>query len=347
MRKTIIIASIILVSILVVLFLLNRPKLPLNNNQSSLLTPTTVVVEGNIAVTDRVINSALPLTPYENEDFSFDYSPDLNQLVVQEKTPQAREKFNQWADENGISDLAGNPEAIVFQGQSGTDTTNNSLAEAAEPIIEFFNIFLNLGRGIETTQTPSGTENPSSPDTSTTNNNQPPTTGLAYFAQCDSEYADLPLPDGNCNLCQAGCGPTTVAMIASSYLGSNFNPRTIVNMYKSRGYLLSCAGSTYYDAKSILESLGLKTTDYIVFNFETADQVTGDLKKFLNSGWTFFTLANFKSTGGGHYFWITDIDDKGNIWAYDPYYGRLQAPPFNENSRYPFPEYRIAFGVKK
>ena len=118
-------------------------------------------------------------------------------------------------------------------------------------------------------------------------------------------------------------------------------------MYKSRGYLLSCAGSSYYDAKSLLESLGLKTTDYITFNYSTADQAAGDLRKFINAGWTFFTLASFKDNGGGHYFWITDIDQQGNIWAYDPYYGRFEAPPLNENSRYPFPKYRIAFGVKK
>ena len=44
---------------------------------------------------------------------------------------------------------------------------------------------------------------------------------------------------------------------------------------------------------------------------------------------------------------ICNIDENNNVWAYDPYYGRLSATPFNENRYYPFPKYRVAFGVKK
>ena len=96
----------------------------------------------------------------------------------------------------------------------------------------------------------------------------------------------------------------------------------------------------------MFQSLGLKTTDYLVFNLEKSDTVVPDLRKYLNAGWTFFTLANFRDNGGGHFFWITDIDNQGNIFAYDPYYGRYEIP-YNENSRYPYPLYRVAFGVKK
>jgi hypothetical protein len=135
-------------------------------------------------------------------------------------------------------------------------------------------------------------------------------------------------------------------MIASSYLGTKYNPKTIVNLYDTNGYVLGCDGSRYQEAHELLKSLGLKTTDYLVFDAEKSETVVPDLKKYLNSGWTFFTLANFCEEGCGHYFWITDIDAKGNIWAYDPAYGRYEIP-YNENSRYPFPLYRLAFGVKK
>ena len=136
-------------------------------------------------------------------------------------------------------------------------------------------------------------------------------------------------------------------MIASYYLDSQYNPQFIVNQYKSKGYYLGCSGSSYYDAKTLLQNYGLKTTDFIYFNLESADKVVDDLKKYFNAGWTFFTLANFKENGGGHFFWITNIDSQRNIWAYDPYYGRFQTPPINQNSRYPFPKYRVVFGVKK
>lgn len=250
------------------------------------------------------------------------------------------------------------PASLTVGSQSpGQLVTNNSTTSGQgqpsdlNPLIEFLNIFLNFGRNNGTTQlTPAPTSNLGSPSPSPVTNppvdGHPPTSGYTYYAQCDSEYANLPLPDG-CTVCQAGCGAATVAMISSSYSNNSFNPEKIIDIYKERDYLLGCAGSRYSDAMSLLQSLGLKTTDYIVFDYEPADQIAGDLKKYLAAGWTFFTLANFRENGGGHFFWITDIDEAGNIWAYDPYYGRFQAPPLNENSRYPFPKYRVAFGVKK
>jgi len=250
------------------------------------------------------------------------------------------------------------PASLTVGSQSPSQSvTNNSTTSGQgqssdfNPLIELLNIFLNFGRNDGTTQlTPAPTSSLESPNqppaTNPPTGGHPPTSGFTYYAQCGSEYATLPLPDG-CTVCQAGCGPTTVAMISTSYTGDDFNPEKVVEMYKTRGYYLGCNGSGYFNALSLLQSLGLKTTDYIIFSYEPADQVVPDLKNYLDAGWTFFTLANFRENGGGHFFWITDIDDQGNIWAYDPYYGRFQVPPLNENSRYPFPKYRIAFGVKK
>lgn len=399
MRKAIIIAIGVLFFLVIVLFAISRIKTSQQPTQIN-LTPTTFPLDYQPSETknqqsQRIINNALPKTPYENNDFRFDYSSSINQLVVKEKTPFAREKFNEWATGNGLSELAANPELVVFQSQTTNNgqspitdnfttptsandnqspvtnnqspsstsqpsslspTTNNLTAggqdqsSSLNPLIELLNIFLNFGRNNGTTQsTPVPTSGPGFPSPSSIINpppgGHPPTSGFAYYAQCNG-YGGIPLPSG-CTLCNAGCGPTTVAMIASSFVSADYNPKVIVDMYQSRGYGLGCAGSGYYDAHSLLESLGVKTTDYLIFNLEPADQIVGDLKNYLAAGWTFFTLANFREDGGGHFFWITDIDEAGNIWAYDPYYGRFQAPPLNENSRYPFPKYRIAFGVKK
>ncbi|MFH0979825.1 MAG: hypothetical protein V1803_02680 [Candidatus Roizmanbacteria bacterium] len=360
MRKTIIIAIGVLFFLLIVLIIISRVKTSQQSNQIG-PTPTAFLLDNqspeiNNQQNQRIINNAMPKTPYEDNNFRFDYSTSLNQLVVQEKTPQAKEKFSEWAVQNGLSELAGNPELVVFQnqttGNNQSSITNNKSSSLAggqspdfNPLIEFINIFLNFGQTTGTTQlTPF--PSPSSNPKPTNQLPSPNPSSKYYYAQCDSEYASLPLPDG-CTMCQAGCGAATVAMIASSYLGNNYNPEKIIDTYKERGYLLSCAGSRYSDALSLLQSLGLKTTDYLVFNYEPADQIVGDLKNYLASGWTFFTLANFREDGGGHFFWITEIDSQGNIWAYDPYYGRFQAPPLNENNRYPFPKYRLAFGVKK
>ncbi|VVA43566.1 conserved hypothetical protein [Candidatus Roizmanbacteria bacterium] len=209
------------------------------------------------------------------------------------------------------------------------------------PVIEFLNIFINLGKGVSL----SSINQPSSSDNSTsTSSNTPAKVGFTYFAQC-GDQGNLSLPNG-CDLCSAGCGPTTVSMIATSYLGGGYDPKTIVNQYQSKNYLLGCDGSRYSDAKQVLQGLGLKTTDYLVFNEEKSDTVVPQLRKYLSAGWTFFTLASFCEKGCGHFFWITDIDAQGNIFAYDPAYGRYQIP-YNENTRYPYPLYRLAFGVKR
>ncbi|PJA55442.1 hypothetical protein CO165_03515, partial [Candidatus Roizmanbacteria bacterium CG_4_9_14_3_um_filter_33_18] len=221
---------------------------------------------------------------------------------------------------------------IVDQGKNPDDFN---------PVIEFLNIFMNMGQGSGQSLSPTPTIQPQGPTSSV---QHPSSTSFTYYAQC-GDQGSLPLPDGG-TLCSAGCGPTTVAMISSSYVDKKYDPKVIVNLYQSNDYLLGNDGSRYSDAHELLKSLGLKTTDYLVFDSEKAETIVPELRKYLASGWTFFTLASFCSGGCGHYFWITDIDSKGNIIAYDPAYGRYQIP-YNENSRYPYPLYRLAFGVKK
>lgn len=283
------------------------------------------------------------ITPVETEDFKLRYSTKLNKIVIEKKTSQAIEQFQIWARKNQMSQLIDNPSLtlIVDSGQN---------PDSFNPLIEFLNIFMNFSQGDQQYPVSLSLNIPSPTSPITTNNqiennsNQSRT----YYNQ-SGNLGSLPLPNG-CNLSKAGCGPTTVAMIASSYLGNYFTPKVIVDIYKSRGYLLGCNGSYYSDAKKVLQSLGLKTTDSLFFNTEKADTVVPDLRKYLAKGWTFFALANFcnKSDGStcGHMFWITDIDSRGNILAYDPAYGPFEIP-YNENSRYPYPLYRAAFGVKK
>jgi hypothetical protein len=287
------------------------------------------------------------ITPIETEDFKLQYSEKLGKIVIEKKTPQAELQFANWAKQNQLTQLIDNPELILIVDQGKNPDDFN-------PVIEFLNIFMNFGQGAGTSngQGNSSITNPNilTPTSSaptgvlTKKNKLQPTISYSYFAQC-GEFGEMPLPDG-CTLCNAGCGPTAVSMIASSYLGPKYDPKTIVNIYDTNNYVLGCDGSRYQEAHELLKSLGLKTTDYLVFDAEKSETVIPDLKKYLNSGWTFFTLANFCEGGCGHYFWITDIDTKGNIWAYDPAYGRYEIP-YNENSRYPFPLYRLAFGVKK
>lgn len=173
---------------------------------------------------------------------------------------------------------------------------------------------------------------------------------LIYYTQYGNYYP-LPKQDGGkenkCTIHYAGCGPTTSAMIIASYIDKSITPEAVVDYFGKKGYYLGCSGSSTYDNKSVIESFGVKTsTDIMSFSLDESDKLVSILKNYLKAGWTFFALANFKEEGGGHFFWIIDIDENGNFWAFDPWYGR-NIQPFNENTYYPFPKYRQIFKVRK
>lgn len=173
--------------------------------------------------------------------------------------------------------------------------------------------------------------------------------GLIYYTQYGNYYK-LPNQDGGniiCTIHYAGCGPTTSAMIIASYIDKSITPEKIVDYFAKNGYYAGCSGTSIYDNKTVIEAFGVKTSpDVMSFTLDESDKVIPLIKNYLKAGWTFFALANFKENGGGHFFWIVDIDDNGNIWSYDPWYGR-NTQPFNENTYYPFPKYRQIFKVRK
>ncbi|HEX7543004.1 MAG TPA: hypothetical protein VF385_02905, partial [Patescibacteria group bacterium] len=259
----------------------------LQNNQ-----PSPSESEGSLNTVSQTANGGsiniATIPPVETSDFKLQYSPELNKIVVEKKTPQAEQKFTEWANQNNYSQLISNPDLvfIINKGQGPSDFN---------PLIEFLNIFMNFGQGVgSSTQNSSPTISPpisTTPSTTPSSTSNPPSSSFTYFSQC-GDLGSLPLPDG-CTLCNAGCGPTTVSMIASSYLGQGYDPKTIVDTYKSKGYSLGCGGSYVSNAYELLKNLGLKTTNYFIFNAEKADTVVPQLRKYLNDGWTFFTLPRF------------------------------------------------------
>ncbi len=340
--------------------LLSLQKKSATNNQKGSPLPTSIPRDGG-SVNQQDNNPQQLITGYQQQisilepvetlDFKVAYVADLDKIVVEKKTPQAEEMFDQWIDQNQLSsiiDSNGGKKNILFTDKKIIPTPSDSIHKLENKVKDFFQLMddlNNIGKGSSTNQS-SATNNPTpitnnpSPSQSPATNNQ----SLTYYAQC-GDQGNISLPNG-CTMCSAGCGAATVSMIASSYLSKDYDLKTIVDLYKKNNYLLGCDGSRYTDAHELLKGLGLKTTDYLVFNSEKSDTVVPQLRKYLSAGWTFFTLASFCEKGCGHYFWITDVDSKGNIFAYDPAYGRYEIP-YNENSRYPYPLYRLAFGVKK
>lgn len=139
-------------------------------------------------------------------------------------------------------------------------------------------------------------------------------------------------------------------MILASYIDKSLTPPKVINMLDKSGVRMGCYGSYISELYSYLEGRGdLKVSDFIIPNEQSlqAKDVADDFRGYVKNGWTIFVLANFKTNGGGHYFWVTDVSENGEILAYDPYYGKQQPAPFNENKYNPAPYYRYAFAVKK
>ena len=324
----------------------------------------------------QVLNEVRGLLPVVNNDFSAEYSSSLEKIIISKKTDNADTAINAWVTNNSIQDIVNNKDLAIVTTDSLDAYENKNISpeklqqkQQIQSIVGFFNVLMSPLVIPSTTLSPipSATPVPSAspvpkPTIKASTNTPKTDSGISgapsgkyvYYSQCDGKFDNYPLP-GGCNICKAGCGPTTVAMIEASYLDSSKTPASIVDDMKSKNMSIGCSGSGVYDMQTLIQSAQLTVSDYIIPKEGKllAKDVVDDFKGYLQNGWTIFVLANFLPNGGGHYFWVTDVASNGDILAYDPYYGRFSARPFNENgynpNKYspPPPYYRYAFAVKK
>lgn len=189
-----------------------------------------------------------------------------------------------------------------------------------------------------------------------------------YFSQYDSAWANHPFPfscpTGRNDLKTAGCGPTTISMILSTF-GNNdskiIDPIQVVDrFYQNEDG--ECDGTSIEEAKGILQQQGYETADIFSFYYKDASGhwqanpqplpvVVDDLRNMIKAGWNIFGHANYWSDYYhqwiGHYFWITDVDDDGNIWIMDSWKGQNARKPINQNLIAPQPLYKAAFALRK
>jgi len=321
-------------------------------------------------------------TPYDTIDFSIEYSSILNKYIVTTKGAEGEKVFTQWANENGLLETLQNKNIAIISSatmaeiyatlppelqptQDPQEETRKSQAKIGS-LFNFFSTFFSVPESMYNamnyqlptltptppipTQRPLGAPIPTLPGfpTPTTSTTPPTGRGYVYYPQCGGPYDNYPLTP-TITVCKCGCGPTTVSMILSSYLGRTITPPEVVDIYKSQGR--ARCGTSLGSAKKILAEQGVTTSDYIVPYNENGykiEQVADDMKPYIRNGWTIFVLASFASSSDlNHFFWITNIDDQNNVYAYDPYYGSGKIPPINQNTRYPYPKYLAAFGVRK
>jgi len=302
-------------------------------------------------------------------DFTLDHSDRMDKYVVTVPDDEATNSYNDWVQQNPSFSSELQPENVIIAKQSMQELHDvldfdekNKLSpekKAENDTTTFMTIlttiFLlpqkiqdNFSNPLQNTPTLTPSF-PSPTPKKQTKITPKPSTNYTYYSQCSGPYDSNPLPNG-CTVCEAGCGPTSVAMILSSYIDKSLTPPKTIDLMNKAGVRIGCYGSYISEIYSYLSMRGdLKVSDYIIPREQglTAKDIAKDLRGYTNSGWTIFVLANFKTDGGGHYFWVTDVNDNGDILAYDPYYGKQQTPPINENRYTPAPYYRYAFAVKK
>lgn len=316
-----------------------------------------------IQLTSQELQKKLPVIA---SDFTLDYSSRMQKYVVTVPSDEATSSYNDWLDQNPAYDTELQSQNVIVAKQSiqelheALDVANNNKLSPEQQakkdvttLTTIVNSLLSLPQTIlETVPSPIvSTEPPKLSPTpkKRTNISPQPSSDYAYYSQCSGPYDANPLPNG-CTVCEAGCGPMSVAMILSSYIDKSLTPpKTIDNMSKA-GVRMGCYGSYISEIYSYLKNRGdLKVSDFIIPSEKalTAEEVSKDFLGYTKSGWTIFVLANFKTDGGGHYFWVTSVNEDGDILAYDPYYGKQQTPPISENRYSPAPYYRYAFAIKK
>jgi len=252
---------------------------------------------------------------------------------------------------SSLNYLYGNPNNQKPIGNNPKPSTNKSTIKietsptpTPDPVRNFIDA-LNILFSSSNTNPVITNQSPNQPEDQTKNKTPVNTLGeKVYYPQCNGPYDNGPLPNG-CDICAAGCGPTSVAMILSSYIDKKYDPPNTVNLYKESGLEAGCKGTTILSAQQILNQNGLKTTDVIYYGNSSFDETVQDFKQYLNSGWTLLTLVKY-AKDWGHFYWVVDVDENNNIWAYDP--GDAKRPvPLNENTVEPTAKYYLAIGVKK
>lgn len=250
------------------------------------LVPTTTLV----TVAD--FKKKLPIS---TPDFTVDYAERLDKYVVHLQNDTAEVTYGDW--------LEANPQYASELDYTKTIVTKQTIRELnealdyakehqvspeqkakkdAEILTNMLNSLVNLPylllNSISSTTPPEQTITTPSPTPAQQTKNEKPKNngksntnnasgrGYVYYSQCSGPYDAVPLPNG-CNVCQAGCGPTSVSMILASYIDSSLTPPKVIDMLDKKGVRMGCYGSYIAELYSYLEGRGdLKISDYIIPN---------------------------------------------------------------------------------
>jgi len=133
---------------------------------------------------------------------------------------------------------------------------------------------------------------------------------VIYYNQCD--FRDYPFGNTGSSICSAGCGPTSSAVIASSFLGvSGHSPVDATNWICSQSAGYCGNGTSLYGLGAYLEHVGLNAELYWGWNDANIDILMNKLAsgKYLGLIWVVNDTGRGIFTNGGHYFVLTGVQN--------------------------------------
>lgn len=133
---------------------------------------------------------------------------------------------------------------------------------------------------------------------------------LIYYNQCDARWADY-MYGGRDPMKQYGCGPTVIAMLASSFSAQQMSPTEAADWCASQGYWAPESGSVHSIIPEGLKSLG--------FQVESVSPSLQTIEESLSAGKLLVTLMGKGTfTRQGHFLIITGRKEDGSLSIADP-----------------------------
>lgn len=135
--------------------------------------------------------------------------------------------------------------------------------------------------------------------------------GFTFFEQCDKQWKDQIYGDGM-DICSAGCGPTSMAMIITNLTGQTVTPGVVTAYAASQGMWISGSGSSWRIPDVTAKKWGLKST--------AIGSNVAKINEVLNNGGLVIMAGGGAApfTGVGHYIVVRAVKD-GKWKLADPY----------------------------
>ena len=136
-------------------------------------------------------------------------------------------------------------------------------------------------------------------------------TKVVYYSQYDVRWKNLPY--GDATIGQAGCGPTSMAMIISSLTDKTVDPIQMCNWSSSKGYYVPGAGTAWSFVPGAASNWGLPCRDMGKGNAQAVVSALSQGKLVIMS-----TGSGSYYQGDGHFLVLRGVDEHGKILVADP-----------------------------